>query len=111
MKSMTYVFHRNIEGETNWTDGANCKAGVVSLEGHAFIRLQPMKPNRPWGKVKFIPMTELHFIEELSGYIPQNESTDRKPAIPAASEAPGGTVAGELNLPRRGRPPKAAAEE
>lgn len=114
----TYVFSVVISGSDNWTDGKDCEARLVQEAGQTFVYVNPRKPGRPWDKAHLVPTHLLKHIDMMSGYIPEaGTDTDRKPADtdrkPAfvASEAPGGTVPGAENVPRRGRPPKAAVEE
>lgn len=110
-KRRTYVFNVVVSGADNWTDGKDCEARLVEEGGATFVYLNPRKPGRPWDKAHMVPLHHLKHIDLVSGYVPAADaSTDRKPAF-VASEAPGGTVPNAENVPRRGRPPKAAVEE
>lgn len=108
----TYVFRRNVEGETNWTDGKNCAASVVSVNGFPFVKITPKKPNRPWTKSRLLPMEALDHIEEIYGDVVAPEPF----TVGVVSEAgPQKTRADFPDAPastaKRGRSPKDALSE
>lgn len=108
IKGAVFSFKRNVEGKQFWTEGTDCEANIIEHAGATFVELRCRRPDRPSNKLVYVPLHEIDQITHLEDPA-LRASTDRKPAF-VASEAPGGTVPNVENVPRRGRPPKAAVE-